>query len=167
MIMVMGVAVTIVMMSWYRRNAIRPALRHERRLDGNGANAEARQQSLCSIIADKAQALGQNLHRNVAIPKLPGETCELADIGFAHFEQGFRLGDHLDEPPVIEHEGVAHPQHCGGRKIDFDAYTADGYEARSACLALLAIENDAVGCGSGIIAPGVKHLRHAWHGRLD
>ncbi len=110
-IMVMRMAMIMVTVRRRGRDAVSAAFRLEWSLDGDGANAEARQQGLGVAVACEAQAFRQDLDGDMAIPELPGETRKLADIGLAHFEQGLRLGDDFDQPAVIEHEGVAHPQH--------------------------------------------------------
>jgi len=55
---------------------IGPALRLERRLDGDDLGAQALQQRLDRRVAHKPQPALQNLHRHVAVAEVPGEPCQ-------------------------------------------------------------------------------------------
>jgi hypothetical protein len=68
-----------------------------------------------------AQAVGENLHRHMAVAERQNEPCGLGEILLAHLEHRLDLGDDLDQPAVIEQEEIVRAQQRRHREIEFDA----------------------------------------------
>ena len=132
-------------------------------------------------------AVGQHLHRHVAVAEMPGKPRERVEIGGARLDQRLRRGDDLDQRAILEHQAIVGIKPRRRVQVDVDRDALDGGDADLAGAALGVVENDGVddrpivtlavaenaGCsghriagvdGASSIAPGA-HCPRAHRGR--
>lgn len=112
-VIMMAVIMMTVTMRHVAATGIGPAFRIERRLDGNDARTEAPHHVLDNVIAPDAKSLANNLGGQMAIAKMPGDAHQMKRIGAADLHQRLGGRDHLDQPAVFQHQGIAAPQRNG------------------------------------------------------
>jgi C4-dicarboxylate-specific signal transduction histidine kinase len=71
--------------------------------------------------AGDAQAIGENLHRHVAVAEREDEPRGPGEILLAHLRYLFDLGDDLDQPAVVEQQEVVGAQERRRWEIELDA----------------------------------------------
>ena len=143
---------------------VRAAFRIERRLDGDDPGAETPKQRRDRRIAPHAQPIGEELDRHVTVAEVPGEPCQCREILSAHLDQRFRLGDHLDQVAVVEHEQVAHAQPVGFAEIELAARSLDPGHRAARGAAPVQVENDRVD-DTALAGSGGNHFGNTTHGR--
>jgi hypothetical protein len=109
MLMIVTVMLVVVMPVIVRVPAtgIGATLGIERRFDLDHAGAEAAHHLLDHVIAADPQALGRDLHRQMPVAEVPGDANEMHGVAAADLEQRLGRSDHLDQPAVLQHQGVA------------------------------------------------------------
>jgi hypothetical protein len=68
-----------------------------------------------------AQAVGEDLHRHMAVAEREDEARGPGEILLTHLEHWLDLGDDLDQPAVVEDKQVVGPQQRRVREIELDA----------------------------------------------
>ena len=121
------------------------ALRVKRRLDAGDLGAEPTRHFLDDGVATDADAIGEDLHRQVAIAKMPREAREVARFADANFRKLLGRGDDLDQPSVLQHQRVAAAQHDGFRQIEQEFEPMRARHGDAAAMPLVEIEHDRVG----------------------
>jgi len=116
----------------------------ERRLDRRKAGAEAAQHVLDHVVAAHAQPVTGDLHVDVAIADVPGETRQLVSIGGGNLDERLRPPGNAHDRAVLEHEAVAVAQRSGMRQVEQESRTALAGQHDTAAMALLRIEDDAI-----------------------
>ena len=118
--------------------AIGPAFRVERRFDRDAFAAERCNQRFQRMVAPQPNAIGKQLDCDVTVAENPGEPRQRRRIGSPYFEQRLRLGQHFDEPAVVEFERVAHAQMfpLGERKHKRQTFDGDPLGANFPALRL-------------------------------
>ena len=167
MVMMMVVAVMRVIMIMImivivmRVHVVGAAFRLERRVDRRDLGAERLQQLLGRRRAQRAHAVRQELHGDVAIAEMPGNARQCRDVGSPRLEQRLGLGDYLDKAAVVEGDDIVVPQPI--LEIDVNRLALDAGDAERAGGALSMIQQHAVGGGqtargmSGDDAGGARH----------
>lgn len=117
MIVVTVIMAVVIMMIMTMRGmaaaGIGAAFRIERRFDGDDARTKTAHHVLNDVIAADAKALADDLRRQVPVAEMPGDPHEMMRIGAANFHQRLRRRDHLDQPPVFQHQRIAAAQRDG------------------------------------------------------
>jgi hypothetical protein len=90
----------------------------EWRLDLDHARAQAFDHRLDDVIAPDAQAFCHDLRRQMAIAEMPGNANQMTRIGPSDLDQRLRRRNHLDQPPVFQHQGIAAAQRDGVFQIE-------------------------------------------------
>lgn len=139
------------------------AFRIERSLDGDRAPTQRLHHRLDFRIAANAQALADDLHRQLPMAEMPGDSCDMRQIGAADFGQRFGRGHHLDQAAIIELQRVAAAQSQLKFEIELKGEPACAGQRSLASAPLLEIKNDGVGRGLGpVVLPqnsaGADHL---------
>ena len=62
------------------------------------------------MIAADAQAFADDLRRQMPVAEVPGDPDQMMRIAAANFEERLRCRHHLDQPVIVEHQGVAATQ---------------------------------------------------------
>ena len=137
------------------------AFRIERRLDLAGFRAEAAHHVGDHMVAADAQFCARDLRRQMPVAEVPGNTHEMFLVARADLQQGFRRGQHFDEPPVLQRQRVAGAQHDGFGQVEHEFQTADAFHGDAPAVAVVEIQHDRIGC---IVAPGAGrlHFRRAY-----
>ena len=151
---VMMVAVIVAAMAVIGDN-IRSAFRIERCLDLDHAGAEALDHVFDHVIATNAQVLSGDLHRQVPIAEMPGDTHQMPGIHAANFDQRLRRRDHLDEPAIVQHQRITAAQRHGLRQIEQKIETARCRHCESAPVPVVELQHHAIGRS---FAPGAGCL---------
>ncbi len=68
-----------------------------------------------------AQAVGEDLHRHMAVAEREDQPRAFGEILLAHLQHRLDLGDDLDQPAVVEQQEVVGAQQRRRREIEFDA----------------------------------------------
>jgi len=125
-----------------RRLRIGAAFRIERCLDLDDAGAEAFHHGLDHMVPADAQALGHDLRRQMPVAEMPGEPHQMMRIGGADLQQRLGRRHHLDEPAVLEHQGVATAQGGGVLEIEQEVQPARARHRQPAPVPIVEIEQD-------------------------
>ena len=128
------------------------AFRIERRLDLDDAGAEAFHHLLDYMVTADSQVFSRNLHRQVAIAEMPGEPHHLPEIDAAKLDQRLRRRDHLDEPAIFKHQGVAATQRDRLRQVEQEFQAARAGHSHATPVAVVELQYDRIG---GCVAPAV------------
>lgn len=161
MSMIVVIIVPVVRMTMMRVHLVGAAFRLERRVDHRHLGAERLEQFFGRRRAQRAHAVRQQLHGDVAIAEMPGDARQRRNIGGPRFDQRFRFGDDLDEAAVVERDDVVVPQPV--LEVDVNRLALDAGDAERAGGALGMIEQYTIGGGqttrgmSGDDAGGARH----------
>jgi hypothetical protein len=68
-----------------------------------------------------AQTVGEDLHRDVAVPEHQHQARRLDEVLLAHLQHRLDVGDHFDDGAVVEEKAVVGAQQWRLRKIELDA----------------------------------------------
>jgi len=168
MVVVMMPAVVVMMRLILRVPATRigAALGIERRLDLGHAGAKPSHHLLDHVIAADTQALGHDLHRQVSVAEMPGDAHEMQGIAGADFEQRLGRGDHLDQPSILQHQGVAAAQGDDLRQVQQEFQPARSRHRKAAPMPVFEFEHDRIG---RLVAPSLRSFDGcgAQHRRLS
>ncbi len=124
---------------------IGPAFGIERRLDLDDARAQSLHHRLDDVIPADAQALWHDLRRQMAITEMPGDPDQMQRIGAADFEQRFRGGDHLYQPPVFEDQRIAAAQRDRVLQVEQEFEPARPRHRHPPPVPVVEIEHDGIG----------------------
>ena len=89
------------------RVGIGAALRIERSFDLDHAGTQPPYHGFDHVIAPDAQGVGHDLGRQMTVTEMPGDPDQTLGILAADLCQRLGRGNHLDQPPVVEHQRVA------------------------------------------------------------
>jgi hypothetical protein len=99
--MMVVVPVTVVM-----RLPVRVIVRLERRRHFGALKSVLRHQSLDLRLLLQPDAVGQDLHRHMAIAERQDEARRRGEILGAHLEHRFDVGHDFHKPAIVEHQEV-------------------------------------------------------------
>jgi hypothetical protein len=153
--LVLVMRVIVPMPATMRRGGIRTTLGIERRFDLDHAGAEAAHHLLDHVVAADAQTLGHDLHRQMAVAEMPGDADEMHGIAGADFEQRLGRGDHLDQPPVLQHQRVATAQRDDVGQVEQELQPARACHRQATPVPVVEFEHDRIG---RLLAPGLCSL---------
>jgi len=128
-----------------RRLRVRPALRIERRLDLDDARAEPLHHRFDDVIPADAQAFWHDLGRQMAVAEMPGDPDQMQRIGTPDLDQRLGGRDHLDQPSVFQHQGVATAQRDGVFQIEQEFQPARPRHRHPPPVPVVEIEHDGIG----------------------
>ncbi len=164
--MIMVVVVVIMMIMTMRDMAtagIGSAFRIERRFDDGDARAKAAHHILDDMIAANAEALADDLGRQMPVAEMPGDPHEMVWISTANFHQRFGRRHHLDQPPVFQHQRIAAAQRDGFLQVQQEFQPARAGHRHPPPVPVVETENHRIGGGLGP-ANLRANLRCADHG---
>ena len=118
------------------------------------------------MVAPDAQALGQEFGRQVAVAEMPGDAYERGGVGAADLGELFGRGDHFDDAPVLQSEPIAGAQHHRLGQVQQKLEAAHARHRKAAPIALVVVEDDAIGGFAGPYAGGTNGMS-ALHGLAD
>ena len=148
MIAVIMPAMLMVMMTGGRLGrggGIDAAFRIERRLDGERAPAERLGHRLDHRIAANAQPLADDLHRQLPMTEMPGDSRHMRQIVAANLGQRLGCRHHFDQPAVIQHQSIAAAQRQLLLKIEQKRQPAGAGQRGVPAAPCIKIEHDRVG----------------------
>ena len=79
------------------------------------------------------------------VAQMPGDAREMQRISAADFQQWFRRGDDLNQPPVFQHQRVATTQPSRGRQIKQKGSPFGSLHRYTATMTVVVIEHDTIG----------------------
>jgi hypothetical protein len=100
---------------------VRTIVRLERRHHLGALEPVLAQQRLDVGSLLKPDAVGEDLHRNVAVAQRQHKACRGGEIRRAHFEHRLDIGHDLDQCAVIKHQQIVGAQGWRCREIELDA----------------------------------------------
>jgi hypothetical protein len=100
------------------RAGVGSSLGIEGRLDLRDTGAEAAGHVLDHRIAPDANAVGEDLDRQMPVAEMPGEPGEVTRLADAKLGERLRRGHDLDEATILKNEGVAAAQHDRFRQVE-------------------------------------------------
>jgi hypothetical protein len=124
---------------------ISATFRIERRLDFDDARAQPGHHRLDDVIAPDAQSLPRYLGRQMPIAEVPGDSHQMLRIGAADFHERFRCRHDLDQPAVLENQGVAAPQRDGALQIKQKLEPACAGHRHPPAVTIVEIQHDRIG----------------------
>jgi hypothetical protein len=155
-VVTMIVVVMAVPVMGVRRGAeIRAALGVEWRFDLGRLGAESAYHLLDHVIATDAQPFGHDLHRQMPIAEVPGNLHEVHGVAATDLEQWLRGRDHLDQPPVFQHQRIAAAQcdHVG--EVEQKLQAAGAGHRHAPPMAVVEFEHDRI---RGRVMPRLSSL---------
>jgi hypothetical protein len=114
----------------------------------------------------QAQAVGEDLHGNVAVAQRQHQPRRLGKILLAHLEHRLDIGDHFDEMAVVEHQEIVGAQQRRDREIEFDADTLAAEHEALLLDAVLEFEQHGVDDFAGALIAGAENFLGAGHGAI-
>ena len=116
----------------------------ERRLERDHPGAQTLDHRLDHRIAADAERLRHYLGRQMAVAEVPGDAGQGQRVGGPDFRQRFRLGDHLDQAPVLEPQPVAAAKHCRFGEIEQEFEPADADHGDAPAITCVEVEHDRI-----------------------
>lgn len=144
-VIVTMMAVILVPMRRMTTAGIGAALRIERRFDGDDARAEATHHLLDDVIAPDAQALADDLGRQMTIAEMPRDPHQMLRIGAADFHQRLGCCDHFDQPAVFEYQRIAAAQRDGLFQVQQEFQPARAGHRHAPPVPVVEIEHHRIG----------------------
>ena len=138
-----------------RMASIGAALGIEWRLDLDDAGAEPLHHRFDDVVAADAQALWHDLRRQMTVAEMPGDPNQMQRILPSNFEQRLGGGNHLDQPAVFQHQGIAAAQGRGIFQIEQEFEPARARHRHSPPVSVVEIKHDGV---SGRLMPVILAL---------
>jgi hypothetical protein len=117
----------------------------EWRLDLDHARAQASDHRLDDVIAPDAQSLRHDLRRQMPVAEMPGDATQMLRVGPPDLEQRLRRRDHLDQPPVLEHQRVAAAQRNGVFQVEQEFKSARAGHRHPPPVPVVEIEHHGIG----------------------
>ena len=114
-------------------------------------------------IALRTDAVGQHLHRHMAVAEMPGEPRQRGHVGGARLDQRLGRGHDLDQRAVVEQQRIVGAQPHRLCEIDLEAAAFDAGRRSLLRAALGVIENDGVDDAAAWRSAGVKDAGGARH----
>jgi hypothetical protein len=121
------------------------AFRIERRFDFDDARAQPCHHRLDDVIAPDAQSFPRYLGRQMPITEVPGDSHQMLRIVAADFHERFRCRHDLDQPAVLEYQGVAIPQCDGALQIKQKLEPACAGHRHPPAVTIVEIQHDRIG----------------------
>ena len=115
-VIIVVVAVVVAVVSGARR--VSPRLRVERRVDFFNVPAQSLDHFGDDMIGADADAPAKQLHRQVAVSQMPGDSHKFAAVMRVNFQQRLRPGPDPHHPSAIQRQPVSIPQPRRLGKID-------------------------------------------------
>lgn len=171
-IVVMSVAMAVMVMpvmvmAVRHRHFVGAALGLERTLDLADLRTEPLQHVGDDVIAPDPEPGGPDLGLEMAIAEVPGEAHQMTGVAAADLGKLLRLGDDLDQPVIIEHEGIAMGERRAFGEIDQQRLAADRRHRPPPPAPVLKIQDDAVGERFAGQLGGTKKAMGVMHGTLN
>ena len=128
-----------------RGGGIDAAFRIEWRLDGERAPAERLGHRLDHRIAANAQPLADDLHRQLPMTEMPGDSRHMRQIVAANLGQRLGRRHHFDQPAVVQHQSIAAAQRQLLFEIEQKRQPAGAVQRGVPAAPCIEIEHDRVG----------------------
>jgi hypothetical protein len=96
------------------------------------------------LIAANADAIGKNLHWQMAIAQMPGHARKITRLSHADFCQRFGRSDNFNQATIFQHQGITMPQHHGFRQVEQKFETLYAFHCHAATMALIEIQHNRV-----------------------
>jgi hypothetical protein len=116
----------------------------EWRLDLNDARAKPFDHRLDDVIATDAQAFACDLGRQVPVTEVPRDPDQIVRIAAANFDERFGRGDDLDQPSVVQHEGITAAQGDRMFQIEQEFQSARAGHRHPPAMTVVEIEHDGI-----------------------
>lgn len=115
------------------------------------------------MVAADAQALGHDLRRQMAIAEMPGDADEMVRIAAADFQQRLGLRDHLDQPAVLQFQGIAAAKRDGVFEVEQEFEPARARHRHAAPVPVVEIEHDRIRrrLREAVLSPYLRRPDHA------
>ncbi len=149
MIMLAVIVVIVMTMPAMAAAGISAAFGIERGFNDNDARTEAAHHVLNDVIAADTKAFADDLGRQMAVAKMPGDTHQMMRIGAANFHQRFRCCDHFDQPPIFQHQCIAAAQGNGFLQIQQKLQSARAGHRHPSSVPVVEAEDHRIGSGLG------------------
>jgi hypothetical protein len=125
--------------------AVSAAFRLERSLHLHKVRSEPTEHSLNYMIGPNAKDLISNFSWQMPISEMPGNTHELIGVRVPDFDNRLRGGLNLQQPSILELQGISIGHGHGFRKVEKDIFPVIRCEANAAAMARVEIERDNAG----------------------
>ena len=161
---VMTVFVIMLAMRMRLGGLIGAALRLERRLHHFDRGAEAARHLLQHGIAGDADAVGEQLGRDMAVAEMPGEARQMMRVARDDLRHRLLGGDHRDRASVLERNPVILLQPGGFRQVEQEHHVALAAHGDAPAVAPVMGQHHAVGGGGDIPGSGGQERTGTDHG---
>jgi hypothetical protein len=116
----------------------------ESRINRGHERTEPDQHGLDDMIAADAQAIAEQLRRQMAVAKMPGDTDEMGLILRRDLDQRLRRRLDGDDPPVLQQEAVAVAKRDGARQVKQKGQPTPGRHRHASPMPRIEVEDHSV-----------------------
>jgi hypothetical protein len=120
--------------------------RIERGFDLDDARAEPLHHGFDHVVMTDAKTLSDNLGRQMAVAKMPGQPHEMRRISASNFDKLLRGSYHLDQPAIFQHQSIAAAQGDRFFKVEQEFKTAGTRHRHTAAMTVVETEHDSISC---------------------
>jgi hypothetical protein len=136
---------TVIMVVMVTITTVSATFRLERGLQLYKLRSEAMEHLLDHMIGPDAENLVANFSRQMPVSQMPGKAHELIGIFVPYFDNGLRIGSHLEQSSIVKLQGVPIGHRNRFRKIEKDVFALIRGQANAAAMARVEIERQRAG----------------------
>jgi hypothetical protein len=138
------------------RLGVRALLRIKRRIEGREQRAEPPQHVLDHMIAANTQPVAHDLHLDVPVADVPGESRQRMAVGSDDFDQRLGTADDPHDAAIVEQKTVAVAQSDDLRQVEQKSRPVLAGQDNPAALPLMRIEQNLIDRAAAV--PVARHL---------
>jgi hypothetical protein len=138
------------------RLGVRALLRIKRRIEGREQRAEPPQHVLDHMIAANTQPVAHDLHLDVPVADVPGESRQRMAVGSDDFDQRLGTADDPHDAAIVEQKTVAVAQSDDLRQVEQKSRPVLAGQDDPAALPLMRIEQNLIDRAAAV--PVARHL---------
>jgi hypothetical protein len=138
------------------RLGVRALLRIKRRIEGREQRAEPPQHVLDHMIAADTQPVAHDLHLDVPVADVPGESRQRMAVGSDDFDQRLGTADDPHDAAIVEQKTVAVAQSDDLRQVEQKSRPVLAGQDDPAALPLMRIEQNLIDRAAAV--PVARHL---------
>jgi hypothetical protein len=166
-VMAMIMVMMAMAMAMRRRHLIGAAFGLERTLDLAHFCAEPLQHVGDHVVAPDPQPGRSDFRLEMPVAEMPGQPNQMPRVAAANFGDLLRFRDDLDQPAIVQHEGIAMGKRGAFGEVDQKRLAADRRHGAPPPAPVLEVQDDTVGERLADQVGGAKEGMGVMHGTLN
>jgi hypothetical protein len=163
--MLVRIVIVIVVMVVMLPAGIGAGFRVEWCLDRIDVSAEALHHRCDYMIGTDAEAIAEQLHRQVPVAEMPGDADQLAFVMRVDLQQRFRFRTDPDDAAVVEPQPVTMAQPRGLREIEQHLLAAFSRQQDAATMPVIEVDQHVIDFPGNVPASGWQYVPCAHQNR--